>query len=61
MIPDPIVTEVRKAGARLAEEAGYDVHRFFENLREAERKYGKPLVQETATNYDATGRPSAPT
>lgn len=44
MLVDPIVEEVRAAGAKLAAEAGYDVHRFFENLRQAQAKYGKPLV-----------------
>jgi uncharacterized Fe-S cluster-containing radical SAM superfamily enzyme len=46
MNPDPIVNEVRDAGAKLAAEAGHDVHRFFEKLREAEKEYGKPLVRE---------------
>jgi len=47
MIPDPIVKEVREAGAKLAAEAGYDVHRFFERLRQAEKKYGKLYTQPT--------------
>jgi hypothetical protein len=46
MNPDPIVTEVRDAGAKLAAEAGYDVHRFFENLRNVEKECTKPLVRE---------------
>ncbi len=46
MDPDPIVKDVREAGAKLAAEAGYDVHRFFENLREVERKCDKLLVRE---------------
>jgi len=45
MNPDPIVKEVRKAGAKLAAEAGYDVHRFFENLRETEKEYEKRLIR----------------
>ena len=44
-LADPIVKEIREAGARLAAKAGNDVHRFFENLRKAGRRYGKPLVQ----------------
>ena len=56
MKPDPIVKEVREAGAKLAAEAGYDVHRFFEKLRQAEKKYGKPLVREPAISHEATGR-----
>lgn len=46
MNPDPIVKEVREAGAKLAAEAGDDVHRFFENLRRVEKKCDKPLVRE---------------
>jgi len=46
MNPDPIVKEVREAGAKLAQEAGYDVHRFFQNLRKVEKKCDKPLVRE---------------
>lgn len=30
---DPIVSEVRKAGEELAKKANYDLHTFFENLR----------------------------
>jgi hypothetical protein len=45
MKPDPIVEEIREAGARLAAEAGYDVHRSFENLREIEKKCDIPLVR----------------
>jgi hypothetical protein len=44
MTKDPIVSEVRKAGAELAEEAGNDTHCFFENLRAEQRKYGARLV-----------------
>jgi hypothetical protein len=54
--PDPIVKEVREAGAKLAAEAGYDVHRFFERLRQAEKKYGKPLVKESPGGFEAAGR-----
>jgi hypothetical protein len=46
MDPDPIVKEVREAGAKLAAETGYDVHCFFEKLREAEKKCDRPLVRE---------------
>jgi hypothetical protein len=56
MKPDPIVKEAREAGAKLAAEAGYDVHCFFENLRQAERKYGKPLVRELPAGYETARR-----
>lgn len=49
MNQDPIVNEIRKVGAQLAAEAGHDVHRFFEILREAERTYDRPLVREPVT------------
>ena len=56
MNPDPIVKEVREAGAKLAAEAGYDVHRFFERLREAEKEYGKPLVREPVASESRVNR-----
>jgi hypothetical protein len=46
MNADPIVAEVREAGAKLAAEAGYDVHRFFENLREIEKTCETRMVRE---------------
>jgi hypothetical protein len=61
MNPDPIVKEVREAGAKLAAEAGNDIHRFFEKLRDAEKKYGKPLVREPAAKYEGTGKTTAST
>ena len=45
MLSDPIVQEVREAGEMLAREAGNNVHRYFEMLREAQSRYGKPLVR----------------
>ncbi len=39
MIEDKIINEVRKAGEKLAEDADYNIHILFKNLRkkEAER------------------------
>ena len=56
MIHDPIVKEVREAGAKLAAEAGHDVRRFFEKLREAEKKYGKLVVRESPAGYETAGK-----
>jgi hypothetical protein len=39
MYEDPIMTEVRSAGQLLAEEAGGDLHLFFQRLREAQKQY----------------------
>lgn len=61
MNPDPIVKEVREAGAKLAAEAGYDVHQFFENLREDERKYDRPLVREPVAKSSSERRGRRPT
>ena len=40
---DPIVEEVRTAGEKLAQEADYDLHVFFQNLRNNEIKR-KPVI-----------------
>jgi len=61
MNPDPIVKEVREAGAKLAAEAGNDIHRFFENLRRVEKKYGKPLVCKPVAKYEGTDKTIAST
>jgi hypothetical protein len=45
MHEDPIVTEVRKAGQILAEQAKGDLRTFFQNLREAQQQYRERLVQ----------------
>ncbi len=44
MYTDPIVTEVRQAGQRLAEQAGGDVHTFFQRLRDAQQHYHGRVV-----------------
>ena len=42
MWEDPIVNEVRKAGEDLAKQANYDLHTFFQNLRNnAKNENGK--------------------
>ena len=38
MWKDPIVQEARKAGEELARQAGYNLHTFFQKLRESEKK-----------------------
>lgn len=44
MRKDPIVEEVREAGAKLAEESGYDLHAFAEMLRQNQKKSDWPTV-----------------
>ena len=44
MKKDPIIEEVRKAGENLARTAGYDVHEFFNLLREKEKQHINRLV-----------------
>ncbi len=41
---DPIVKEVRKAGEELAKKAKYDLHTFFQNLRDNEKKQNPEIV-----------------
>ncbi|MFV9691333.1 MAG: hypothetical protein ACNY01_10265 [Desulfobacteria bacterium] len=53
MWKDPIVTEVRKRGEQLAEEAGGDIHKFFDMLRSAQNKYASRL-----TNVKSEAKPS---
>ena len=45
MYEDPIVTEVRDAGQRLADQAEGNLHLFFQRLREAQKQYEERLVQ----------------
>lgn len=44
MFNDPIVKEVRKAGEILAKQANYDLHTFFQNLRNNEKKRNPKIV-----------------
>jgi hypothetical protein len=41
---DPLVQEVRKAGEELAKRANYNLHTFFQNLRDNEKKQGYRVV-----------------
>ena len=47
MKPDPILEEVWRIKDELAREAGYDIHRMFENLRKwsAEHPHSGPVVR----------------
>jgi len=49
---DPVVKEVQEAGAKLAGEAGYDVHRFFENLREVQEELHKLSARKPVSEAD---------
>jgi len=44
MWKDPIVQDVRKAGEELAKQANYDLHIFFQNLRNNEKKQNYKVV-----------------
>ncbi len=44
MWEDPVVKEVRDAGAKLSDEADGDLHRFFDRLRSAQNRYPDRLV-----------------
>jgi hypothetical protein len=53
MTHDPIVTEVRQAGQALAEQAGGDLHTFFERLRKAQEQYSDRLGQPPTRQSEA--------
>ncbi|MBC2699336.1 MAG: hypothetical protein HF976_13345 [ANME-2 cluster archaeon] len=44
MWKDPIVQDVRKACEELAKHANYDLHIFFENLRNNEKKRNYKVI-----------------
>ena len=44
MWQDPIVQDVRKAGEELARRANYDLHTFFQNLRNNEKEQNPKVV-----------------
>ncbi len=44
MWKDPIVEEVREAGAKLAQKCGYDVHVFAAMLRHHQKETNWPVV-----------------
>ena len=44
MWQDPIVQDIREAGEELAKQANYDLHTFFQNLRNNEKKRNHKVV-----------------
>jgi hypothetical protein len=44
MWKDPIVEEVRDAGAKLAEKCGYNIHTFADMLRQHQKEINWPTV-----------------
>ena len=58
MINDPIVEEVRKARQELFDQCGNDLHRYFEFIRESEKKHGDRLIR-SVEELRALGRASA--
>lgn len=64
MINDPILEEVRLWKRELAEEAGYDIHKIFERIREAEKQHPDDFVnlrevKEEASKKDGYGNQGA--
>ena len=58
MKPNPILAEIRQTRDDLAHEAGYDLNRLFDYVREREReaathgvKFVSPAPRETETTY----------
>ena len=44
MLIDPIIEELHATKEKLAREVNYDVHAFFERLREAERRHPERMA-----------------
>lgn len=49
MWQDPIIQDVRRAGEELAKQANYDLHTFFQNLRNNEKKENFKVVGQLTT------------
>lgn len=54
MWQDPIVQEVRKAGEELAKQADYNLHTFFQNLRNNEKKRHSKIVSRLKDEITST-------
>ncbi len=61
MYKDPIVKEVRDAGALLAEESNYDIQKFFDNLRKSQKKYISRIINKSDFHKVQNGITSQPT
>ncbi|MEW6608928.1 MAG: hypothetical protein AB1414_16030 [bacterium] len=57
MWQDSIVQDVHKAGEELAKQANYDLHTFFQNLRNNEKKENFKVVNQITNR--CSGRRSA--
>ena len=51
---DQILEEVRQSGREMEKEANGDLHQFFENLRQAEKKHRERLVRFTRPSQAST-------
>jgi len=57
MWQDPIVQDVRKAGEALAKQANYDLHTFFQNLRNNEKKRNSKVVSRAEGKVSSSKTP----
>lgn len=49
MYIDPVVQEIRRNGARIAEDCGGDVHRMAERLRQEQQKHPERLIRRSSS------------
>lgn len=55
MMKDPIVEEMRNAGRKMQEECGNDLHKYFQMIRESEKRHKKEgwkFVDKTLSKRD---------
>lgn len=57
MWQDPIVQDVRRAGEELAKRADYNLHKFFQNLRDNEKKRKSKVVSRTVNKAEHSETP----
>jgi len=56
MWKDPVVTEVRRAGEKLAKRANNNLHTFFKNLRKAGEEYQAQISYKAKTHKPGVRR-----
>lgn len=59
MWQDPIVQEVRKAGEELAKQAKYELHTFFQNLRNNEKEGNFKVVSQITMRWTTFSKMSS--
>lgn len=57
MEPDPVVEELRRHGAKIAEECDGDIHRMAERFRREQAEHPERVARRNARTQDRQDRP----